>query len=230
MSLEDNLAALRARVAAACDRADRDPAFVELLAVSKKIPAPTIREAADLGLTLFGENRVQEAKQKMPDCPGHLTWHLIGHLQTNKCRDAVRQFDMIQGVDTARLAEELNACADKQAKTVPILLEINIGGETSKYGLPPKDAVDAALAINDFPRLEIHGLMAMAPWSPHAERSRPYFREMAALKKRVEDALGAPLPVLSLGMSGDFEVAIEEGSTMIRVGTALFGPSSRQEQ
>ena len=180
--------------------------------------------AADCGLTLFGENRVQEALAKIPDCPGHLRWHFIGNLQTNKCRDAVALFEMIHAVDSVRLAAELNKRCEQAAKVMPVLLEVNVSGEGSKHGFTPADAVEAMDAFDDFPQLELHGLMTMAPYARDPESARPFFQKLREAKAVCEDQLGAPLPELSMGMSGDFEIAIEEGSTMVRLGTCLFGP------
>jgi pyridoxal phosphate enzyme (YggS family) len=223
MDLGENLRRIQERMAAACGRAGRDPATVKLLAVTKTQPPEVVREAADLGLTLFGENKVQEAKAKIPLCPGYLRWHMIGHLQTNKCRDAVDLFEMIQGVDSLHIAQELNKRAEQASKSLPILLEINIVGEGSKFGYKPEQLVSELKALNALPRLEIHGLMTIPPWSPLPERVRPVFRRLRELKTECEQVLGAPLPELSMGMTGDFEVAIEEGATMVRIGTALFG-------
>jgi pyridoxal phosphate enzyme (YggS family) len=166
---------------------------------------------------------VQEAKVKISLCPGKLRWQMIGHLQSNKCRDAVHFFSMIQSVDSFVLAEEINKCCEKAAKTLPILLEVNIAGEGTKYGFRPEVLLAEFPKINALPRIEIHGLMTIAPWTPDSERVRPHFRKMAELKKQCEEVLGAPLPHLSMGMSGDFEIAIEEGATIVRIGTALFG-------
>jgi pyridoxal phosphate enzyme (YggS family) len=224
MSIAENLEKVQSRIAAACERSGRDPATVTLLAVSKGQPSDALREAGDLGLTLFGENRVQEAKIKIGQCPGRFRWHLIGHLQSNKCRDAVHFFQMIQSVDSLPLAEEIQKFADKAAKTVPILLEVNIAGEAAKFGFKPEQVLADLEAINALRRIEVHGLMTIAPWSQEPEKIRPVFRKLRELKEQCEQALGAPLPHLSMGMSGDFEVAIEEGSTLIRIGTALFGP------
>jgi len=210
-------------MAAACERAGRDPGSVTLLAVTKGQPPEVVREAAQAGLTLFGENKVQEGKAKIPLCPGNLRWHMIGHLQTNKCRDAVDLFQMVQSVDSLHLAEELNKRAEQAARTLPVLLEVNIVGEASKFGYKPEALLAEFERINALPRLEIHGLMTVPPWSPVAERSRPMFRRLRELKEQCEQLLGAPLPHLSIGMTGDFEVAIEEGATIVRVGTALFG-------
>lgn len=223
MSITDNLAVIRSRIEDACHRAGRSPAEVALMAVSKGQPPEAVRQAAESGLTLFGENKVQEGKVKISLCPGRLHWHLIGHLQTNKCRDAVHCFEMIQSVDSLRLAEELQSRAEQAAKHLPVLLEVNVGGESTKFGYQPELLLKELPVINAFTRLEIHGLMAIPPWSPDPERVRPMFRQVHNLKLKCEDILGAPMPQLSMGMSGDFEVAIEEGSTMVRIGTALFG-------
>lgn len=224
MDLAANLEKLHRRIEAACERSGRTPESVTFQAVSKNQPPEAIRAAAELGVTLFGENRVQEAKAKISQCPGKLRWHMIGHLQSNKCRDAVHFFEMIQSVDSLALAQEINKWADKSAKVMPILLEANIAGESSKFGYPPEKLLAELNEINALPKIEIHGLMTIAPWSPEPEKVRPVFRKLRELKEKCEEILGAPLPQLSMGMSGDFEVAIEEGATLIRVGTALFGP------
>ena len=224
MPLAENLAAVQARIAAACGRSGRDPAEVTLLAVSKNHPAEAVAEAVGLGLTTFGENRVQEAKAKIPLSPSRARWHFIGHLQSNKARDAVALFGTIESVDSLALAEELQKQAEKQAKTLQVLLEVNVAGESSKFGWVPDRLVESLEAINALPRLELHGLMTIAPYAIDAEKVRPVFRRLRELRDRCADRLGTPLPVLSMGMSGDLEVAIEEGSTLVRVGTALFGP------
>jgi pyridoxal phosphate enzyme (YggS family) len=223
VSLADNLNSIQQRIQSACDRAGRDAASVTLLAVSKTHPAETVSEAVKLGLFHFGENKVQEAKSKIPNCPGRAHWHFIGHLQSNKCRDAVELFEMIQSVDSLSLAEEISKRAIQSGKTMRVLLEINVAGESSKFGYPPARMLEEISAINALARIEIHGLMAVPPFTPVAERSRGYFRELRALKESAEQKLGAPLSQLSMGMSGDFEVAIEEGATIVRLGTALFG-------
>jgi len=224
MDLAANLENLHRHIAAACERAGRAPESVTLQAVSKNQPPEAVRAVAELGVTLFGENRVQEARAKIPQCPGKLRWHMIGHLQSNKCRDAVQFFEMIQSVDSLALAREIDKWADKAAKTMPILLEANIAGESSKFGYPPERLLAELPEINALKKIEVHGLMTVAPWSPDPEKVRPVFRKLRELKERCEHILGAPLPHLSMGMSGDFEVAIEEGATLVRVGTALFGP------
>ena len=224
MDLSENLASLRRRIAAACDRAGRAPDTVTLQPVSKGQPPEAVQAAATLGLTIFGENRVQEARAKMAQCPGRLRWHLIGHLQSNKCRDAVQLFEMIQSVDTPALAEEIDKWAGKLAKRMPILIEVNVAGESSKFGCPPERLLTDLPRINALPRIEIHGLMTVAPYATDPEKVRPVFRRLRELKTECEQILGAPLPQLSMGMSGDFEVAVEEGATIVRIGTAFFGP------
>jgi len=224
MDIAANLKNVQQRVVAACARAARDPSSVTLVTVSKGHPAHVVRAAADLGASLFGENRVQEAKIKMSLCPSRLQWHLIGHLQSNKCRDAVHFFAMIQSVDSLSLAREINKWAEKSAKTMPVLLEVNVAGESSKFGYSPENVLLELKEINALPKIEVHGLMTVAPWAEEAEKVRPVFHRLSELKKQCEEILGAPLPHLSMGMSGDFEVAVEEGATMIRLGSALLGP------
>lgn len=224
MGLAENFAAIHQRIAAACGRAGRPVESVTLLAVSKGMPPEYVAAAAELGQVFFGENKVQEAKAKIPLSPSRCRWHMIGHLQSNKCRDAIQLFEMIESVDSVALGGELNKWAEKFSKRMPVLLEVNVAGEASKFGLKPEQVVEACLAINELPRLEVHGLMTIAPWTPEPEKVRPAFRRLRELKEQCEQRLGAPLPHLSMGMSGDFEVAIEEGATIVRVGTALFGP------
>ena len=228
MDLTANLHSIQQRLGAACERARRDPVSVTLLAVTKTHPPETIQEATRLGLQVFGENKVQEARAKIPLCPVKARWHLIGHLQSNKCRDAVALFEMIESVDSLALAQEINKRAEQAAKTMPILLEVNVAGEASKFGYQPEQMLAELPQINALPRLEIHGLMAIPPYAPVPEKARPYFRRLRELKQQAEAVLGAPLPHLSMGMSGDFEVAIEEGATIVRVGTALFGERVRK--
>ena len=223
MDFAENLNLIRQRIAAACARAGRAEDSVTLLAVSKSHPPETIRAAVDCGQMLFGENKIQEAKAKIPLCSSKARWQFIGHLQSNKVRDAVELFEMIQGVDSLAIAKEISKRAEQAAKTMPILLEVNVAGEGSKFGYAPEQLLAELNELNALPRIEIHGLMAIPPYTPVPEKARPYFQKLRALKDECEKILGAPLPQLSMGMSGDFEVAIEEGSTIVRVGTALFG-------
>jgi PLP dependent protein len=230
MDIAENLASVQHRIAAACARVGRDVSSVQLLAVSKGHPPETVRAAAESGLSLFGENKVQEGKAKIPLCPGKLRWQMIGHLQTNKARDAVQLFEMIQSVDSLHLAQEINKCAERLAKRIPILLEVNVAGEASKFGYDRRQLLGDLKQLNTLPKIEIQGLMTVAPWSPEPEKVRPVFRRVRELKEECEAILGAPLPYLSMGMSGDFEVAIEEGSTVVRLGTVLFGARSYAKQ
>jgi pyridoxal phosphate enzyme (YggS family) len=223
MDLAANLQSVQNRINAACARAGRQSSEVTLLAVTKTHPPETVSQAAALGLVFFGESKVQEAKAKIPLCPGRLRWHMIGHLQTNKCRDAVELFEMIQSVDSLRLAEEIDKRAEQCSKRLPILLEVNAVGEASKFGYRPDTLLRELAAINALRRIEIHGLMTIPPWGPNPEKVRPAFRMLRDLKEKCEQLIGAPLPHLSMGMSGDLDVAVEEGATIVRVGTALFG-------
>ena len=223
MNIAENLNSIRQRIAAACARAGRDENSVTLLAVSKSHPPETIRAAVDCGQIYFGENKIQEAKAKISLCPGKARWQFIGHLQSNKVRDAVELFEMIQGVDSLAIAQEISKRAVQISKTMPILIEVNVAGEASKFGCAPEKLLAELNELNALPKIEIHGLMAIPPFTPLPEKARPYFKKLRELKVECEKILGAPLPHLSMGMSGDFEEAIEEGATMVRVGTALFG-------
>jgi pyridoxal phosphate enzyme (YggS family) len=224
-----NLNSIQERIAAACERSGRIPSSVTLMAVTKTHPPETVQLAADLGIVYVGENKLQEAKAKIPQCPGKLRWHFIGHLQSNKVRDAVELFEMIQSVDSLSLAQEVNKRCEQAGKRMPVLLEVNLAGEASKFGYVPERLLADLSELNALPRLEIHGLMTVPPWKPVAEQVRPFFREARELKQRCEDRIGAPLPQLSMGMSGDFEVAIEEGATLVRIGTALFGERPKKQ-
>jgi hypothetical protein len=223
VSLPDNLILIQQRIAAACARTGRAADSVTLLAVSKSHPPETIRAAVDSGQLLFGENKIQEAKAKIPLCPSRARWQFIGHLQSNKVRDAVELFELIQGVDSLNIAQEISKRADQAGKTMPILLEVNVAGEGSKFGYTPDKLLAELNTLNALPRIEVHGLMAIPPFTPVPEKARPFFQKLRELKSQCENILGAPLPQLSMGMSGDFEVAIEEGATLVRIGTALFG-------
>lgn len=227
MNLAENFAAIRSRIAAACARAGRDVSSVQLVAVSKTHPATTVTEAVQLGQVLFGESKVQEAKAKIPECPSAARWHLIGHLQTNKAREAVQWFDLIESVDSLHLAQELNRRADAASKRLVVLLQVNVAGEATKFGYSPERFLEELPALAGLPRLEVQGLMTIAPYAEDPERVRPVFRRLRELKEQAETRLGYSLPHLSMGMSGDFEVAIEEGATLVRVGTALFGARPR---
>lgn len=224
VSLPDNLALIQQRIRSACDRAGREVSAVTLLAVSKTHPPESVAAAVQCGLLHFGENKVQEARAKIPLCPGRARWQFIGHLQSNKVREAVELFELIQTVDSLELAREIARRAEQAAKTMPVLLEVNVAAEASKFGYPPQKLLDDLKALADLPRLKLQGLMAIPPFCPLPEQTRPFFQKLRELKQRAEQALGYPLPQLSMGMSADLEVAIEEGATIVRVGTGLFGP------
>ena len=214
-------------IAHAAERAGRDPKDVALLAVTKGHPADLVRRAARAGFRLFGENRVLEGVRKIeavaPEFPD-LVWRLIGPLQTNKAKAALQWFSAIESLDRERIAARLESLLAAEGRTVPVLLEINIGVEESKSGARPDEAESLARAALACPHLDVRGLMAVPPFDPDPEASRPFFRELREVRDRIADRLRHPLPELSIGMSHDFEVAVEEGSTEVRVGTALFGP------
>jgi pyridoxal phosphate enzyme (YggS family) len=225
----NRLAAVQDQIAAAARKAGRDPAEIELVAVSKTHPAETIREAIRAGLTIFGENKVQEARGKIEEL-GRGRWHLIGHLQTNKAKDAVRLFDSIDSLDRLELAEEIDRRAESLGKTQSVLLQVNIAGESTKFGCAPEAARALAEAINALPRLALQGLMTIAPYATEPEKARPSFAALRELRDTIQRETGLHLPTLSMGMSGDFAVAIEEGSTSVRIGTALFGERPKMKK
>jgi len=224
MSFADNVAEIQQRIRSACDRTGRDVRSVLLLAVSKTCPAETIAEAVKDGQVFFGENKIQEAKAKIPLSPGRARWHFIGHLQSNKARDAVELFEMIQSVDSLDLAREISKRCEQAAKEMPVLLEVNVAGESSKFGYKPERLLTELKELSALPRILVQGLMTVPPYVTEPEKARPHFRRLSELKSGCEQTLGFALPHLSMGMSGDFEVAIEEGATIVRIGTALFGP------
>ncbi len=223
LEFEGRLEALRRRIEAACARAGRSPESVNLLAVTKTCGPDRVRQAAGAGLTCFGESRIQEARQKIGLLPASLTWHFIGHLQTNKAREAVRLFHLVQGVDSEKLLLALESAAEAQGRTLPVFLEINVSGEGSKFGLAPEAAPAVLRAADRLRRIEIQGLMTIPPAAPDPGQARPFFRRLRELRDAWRRDTGYELAELSMGMSGDFEVAIEEGATWVRVGTALFG-------
>jgi pyridoxal phosphate enzyme (YggS family) len=207
----------------ACNRAGRSPDAVELIAVSKTHPPSAVAALAAVGGRIFGESRVQEARAKIPLCPDRLRWHFIGHLQSNKLRAALPWFECFHGIDSLDLALQADRIAADLALHPRVLLQVNVAGESSKFGFSP-EAVERSLeTLLALPRLQIEGLMTIPPASADPEGIRPFFRALRALRDRLASSSGAPLTQLSMGMSGDFPVAIEEGATMVRVGSALFG-------
>lgn len=234
MSVAERLAAVKARIAAAEARAGRAPGSVRLLAVSKTQPLAAVLEAAAAGQRCFGENYVQELVEKADGARGQgvgLDWHFIGHLQSNKARQVVGRADLVHSVDRESLAAELSRRSLGLGGVTPVLLEVNLGGEASKSGVAPEDAPALARVVGALPGLSLRGLMAIPPPVEDPEASRPAFRRLAALAREI-DALGVPgveMRELSMGMSHDFEVAIEEGATLVRVGTAIFGPRAPKQ-
>ena len=224
LSIEDRLSMIRERMHAACGRCGRDPSEVGLLAVSKTRGPDVIRAAAEAGLTVFGENRVQEARAKIPECPGHLEWHLIGHLQRNKLRHAVELFSMVHSVDSLQLLEQMERVCEERGKTLPVCLQVNVSGEASKFGMTPEELPGVLEATTGFTRVEVVGLMTIPPASADLDKTRRHFAALRTLKEKCAGPGGFPMQELSMGMSYDFEAAIEEGSTWIRVGSDLFGP------
>lgn len=222
-SLAENLETVRGRIDAAASRAGRDPKGVALVAISKTHPAEKIREAAEEGQDLFGESRVQEALVKIPVLPGRLRWHFIGHLQANKVRKALPLFELIHGVDSLEIARDIDRIAADLGLHPRVLLEVNVSGEGSKHGFAPESLERGLEELLSLPRLQVEGFMTMAPLAPEAEASRPYFASLRELRDRLSMRAGIPLETLSMGMSGDYEVAVEEGATLVRVGSAIFG-------
>jgi len=226
-SLSTRLNTIRHRIDAACERVGRERSEVRLIAVSKTRPVKTIREAIDRGCTALGENRVQEAEGKILEIGrGVAEWHLIGHLQSNKARKAVQLFDVIHSLDSIELAERLERiCIDEAREELPVLIQVDLAGEETKSGISDRDLPELVMYLENCDRLRLIGLMVLPPFFDDPEATRPYFVRLCEIRDQLasENAFGDHRGELSMGMSHDFEVAIEEGSTMVRVGTAIFG-------
>ena len=221
------LAQVRELMADAARKSGRTAEQIELVAVSKTHAAEKVQEAIEAGQLLFGESRVQEARAKIPLLPSRLRWHFIGHLQKNKIRHALPLFELFHGIDSLALAQEMERIAEEEGMRLRVLLEVNVAGEASKHGFSPEALrrdLEAALSLG---RLTIEGLMTLPPFAPEAEASRQYFIALRKLRDQLEAEFDVRLPQLSMGMSGDFPIAIEEGATLVRVGTAIFGERSR---
>lgn len=227
--LENRWAEINRRLDAACARVGREPDTVQVMAVSKTRIPDEIRDVAALGVETFGENKVQEARAKIPLCPGRLHWHLIGHLQSNKAREAVQLFEMIHAVDSLRLLEILDRAAGEEGRQLSVCLEVNVSGERSKFGMAPEAVLETLRGAERLFKVKVVGLMTIPPVAENPEEARPFFRALRELRDRMQAQTGIPLPELSMGMSQDFEVAVEEGATWIRVGTLLFGTRPRKE-
>ena len=232
--IADNLEAVRERIATACARAGRPLESVRLLAVSKTYGPEAVGAAAAAGQTRFGENRVQEAAAKIPACPGHLQWHLIGHLQSNKAAQAAQLFDWIHSVDSLKLLEALDRHAGEAGRRLEVMVQVNVSGERSKSGLAPGEVPAVLAAGSRLPHVQIRGLMTIPPLAEDPEKSRMFFRELRERRDGWAAQTGLDLAELSMGMTHDLEVAIEEGATFVRVGTGIFGarqkPAREEEQ
>ena len=223
--LKDNFETVEKNVANACARAGRDRSEVTLIAVSKTKPVEMLREVYDAGARDFGENKVQEICEKYDKLPSDIKWHMIGHLQRNKVKQVIDKVTLIHSVDSYRLAQEISVQAQKKGLSIPILIEINIAGEESKFGISADDTIQLVEEIAALPNLKIQGLMTIAPYVVDPEENRLYFRQIKQLSVDIKNKNidNVSMDILSMGMTGDYEVAIEEGATMVRVGTGIFG-------
>lgn len=228
--IAENLARVREQMARAATKAARNVDGIELVAVSKTHDAEKVREAVEEGQLLFGESKVQEARAKIPLLASHLRWHFIGHLQKNKIRHTLPLFELFHGIDSLGLAQEMNRIAEVDGMHPRILLEVNVAGEGSKFGFNPeklRQEMESLLSLN---RVSIEGLMTIPPLAPEAEASRKFFVALRELRDAIEKEFEVKLPHLSMGMTNDFQIAIEEGATRVRVGTAIFGERKRKKE
>jgi pyridoxal phosphate enzyme (YggS family) len=220
--IRENLLKVMDRIERAAQRVGRDPGEIKLVAVSKTVEAARIKEAIEAGVSILGENYVQEAQRKIEEIGRLVAWHFIGHLQTNKAKYAVHLFDMIHSIDSLPLAEELNRRAEKVGQVARVMIEVNISGEATKFGTDEEKVFGIARGILNLSHLSLEGLMTMPPYFDLPEMSRPYYIKLRELREKMVRE-GFPMKELSMGMSNDFEIAIEEGATYVRVGTAIFG-------
>jgi PLP dependent protein len=222
-SIAENLVRVREQIAKAAQKMGRAPNDIDLVAITKTHSAENVREAYEAGHALFGESRVQEARAKIPELPSALRWHFVGHLQKNKIRHALPLFEMIHSVDSLALAQDIDRVATEEGLHPRVLLEVNVAGEGSKFGFAPnqlREQVETLLALS---RLSIEGLMCIPPLAEEADASRKYFVDLRELRDSLEEEFQLKLPQLSMGMTNDFPIAVEEGATLVRVGTAIFG-------
>ena len=229
-SIAENLARVRQEIVEAAAKAGRGPREIELVAITKAHPAEKVREAIDAGQRLFGESRVQEARAKIPELPSSLRWHFVGHLQKNKIRHALPLFEMIHSVDSLALAQDMNRIAEQEGLHPRVLLEVNVAGEGSKFGFTPDKLREQMEGLLALPRLSILGLMCIPPIANEAAASRKYFVQLRELRDSLQTEFRVDLTQLSMGMTQDFWIAVEEGATLVRVGTAIFGERSRKKQ
>jgi pyridoxal phosphate enzyme (YggS family) len=222
-SIAENLQRVREQIASAAAHSGRSADDVELVAIAKTHPAEKVREAIEAGQTLFGESRVQEARIKIPELPSNLRWQFVGHLQKNKVRQALALFEMIHSVDSLALAQDIDRIAEEEGLYPHVLLEVNVAGEGSKFGFAPDDLREQMEVLLALPRLSIEGLMCIPPLTVESEDSRKFFVELRELRDSLEKEFKMKLPQLSMGMTQDFQIGIQEGATLVRVGTAIFG-------
>lgn len=224
MDVVGNIKRIEERIVAAARRAGRNPGEIKLIAVTKTVPVEKIREALDCGVNRLGENKVQEFLNKYQQLPPGVEWHFIGHLQTNKVNKIIGKVALIHSLDRWALAEELHQAAIKAGQVAKVLVQVNVAGEKTKYGLDQSETVDFVAAAAELAGLSVQGLMTIAPWSANPEEVRPVFRGLREIARKVEDRVaGSRMNYLSMGMSGDWEVAVEEGANILRIGTAVFG-------
>jgi pyridoxal phosphate enzyme (YggS family) len=221
-AIKENVLRVVERMEGAARRVGRDPREIKLVAVSKTVDVVRIKEAVEAGVSILGENYVQEAQKKIEEIGRPVAWHFIGHLQSNKAKYAVRLFDVVHSVDSLALAEELNRRAEQAGRVLKVMMEVNLSGETTKFGADEESVLNLAKMIRHLNHLSLEGLMTMPPYFDSPEESRPYYIGLRELKERMVRE-GVPMKELSMGMSNDFEIAIEEGATFVRVGTAIFG-------
>jgi pyridoxal phosphate enzyme (YggS family) len=229
-SIAENLERVREQIAQAAAKAGRSTNDVDLVAISKTHEAEKVREAIEAGQNLFGESRVQEARVKIPELPSNIRWHFVGHLQKNKIRHALPLFELIHSVDSLALAQDINRIAEDEGLHPRVLLEVNVAGEGSKFGFTPDKLREGMESLLSLSRLSILGLMTIPPIAEEAEASRKYFAELCGLRDRLQTEFKVDLAQLSMGMTQDYAVAIEEGATLVRVGTAIFGERSKPKR
>jgi hypothetical protein len=223
MGVAENLERICGQITQAATKAGRSTNDIELVAITKTHPAEKVRKAVDAGHTLFGESRVQEARAKIPELPSNLRWHFVGHLQKNKVRHALSLFELFHGIDSLTLAQEMNRIAAEEGGHPCVLLEVNVAEEGSKFGFKPETLRAEMESLLALPRLSIEGLMCIPPLANEAEASRKFFLKLRELRDSLEKEFDMKLPHLSMGMTQDFWIAVEEGATLVRVGTAIFG-------
>ena len=229
-SIAENLEQVRERIAKAAAKSGRSPESIELVAISKTHEAAKVREAIDAGQTLFGESKVQEARVKIPELPSKTRWHFVGHLQKNKIRQALPLFELIHSIDSLALAQDVNRIAEEEGLHPRVLLEVNVAGEGSKFGFQPDKLRSEMESLLALPRLSILGLMCIPPIAEEAEASRKYFIQLREARDRLQTQFHVDLAQLSMGMTQDYSVAAEEGATLVRVGTAIFGERSKRQK